>query len=72
MRHLEDDPNKAKGVAFVVARAIHARGLPAPDDYLHRPFKTAFEEMMPGVELGIHDAVNEAAILINGGGNAPS
>lgn len=52
-------------VSYAVALAINQRGLPAPADYLHQPFRSTFEEFLPRVMEGLVNAGIRAANIIN-------
>lgn len=57
--------NAQLSASFAVAVAINQRGLPAPSDYLHEPFKATFEEYLPRVMEGLVNAGRRAASIIN-------
>lgn len=57
---------RTESVAFLIARAIWERGLPAPDDYLHSPFHNTFLEFAPAVEEHLFALGFEAAQRFNG------
>jgi hypothetical protein len=59
--------NAQLSATFAVALAINQRGLPAPADYLHQPFKATFEEFLPRVLDGLLQAGLRAASIINTG-----
>lgn len=60
--------NAQLSATFRVALAINQRGLPAPSDYLHEPFKETFNEYLPIVVDGLMNAGIRAASIINSGG----
>jgi len=57
--------NAQLSATFAVALAINQRGLPAPSDYLHEPFKQTFEEYLPRVLEGLVNVGVRAASIIN-------
>ena len=57
--------NAQLSATFAVALAINQRGLPAPSDYLHEPFKQTFDEYLPQVVEGLVNAGIRAASIIN-------
>lgn len=57
--------NAQLSATFRVALAINQRGLPAPSDYLHEPFKETFNEYLPIVMDGLTNAGMRAASIIN-------
>lgn len=69
LRSRNDDDSRLRraqlSASYNVARAINERGLPAPADYLHEPFKATFEEYLPRVTEGLREAGARAAAIIN-------
>lgn len=57
---------RTESVAFLIARAIWERGLPAPGDYVHAPFHSTFLEFAPAVEDRLFALGFEAAQRFNG------
>lgn len=57
--------NAQLSATFAVALAINQRGLPAPADYLHEPFKQTFNEFLPRVLEGLVKVGVRAASIIN-------
>lgn len=53
-------------VTYRLAKAIFERGLPAPSDYLHRPFGATFDEWQPAVDQKMAEIGFIAAEHMNG------
>lgn len=60
--------NQITGLTFALAKLIHDRGLPSPNDYLHRPFGNAFEEFAPTVSENLLDLGFVVSNWVNGEG----
>lgn len=67
-RERADEVKRIESIAFLIARAIYARGLPGSEDRLHEPFAATFAEFLPRVTEGLEAAGYETARILNGVG----
>jgi hypothetical protein len=61
------DSKRLEATSFLVARAIHRRGMPNPNDRLRRPFKSTREEWDAEIRTGVKNTLWKAALIINHG-----